>query len=97
MRDPKPTKALFRCLFAYSNGKPVEIFDVDGNYAIPNCGLALKVAVTGDASENFEDLEDFQWTERLAAAYDLFVVDPGMGEKRLRWVKPEVMRKSNRY
>lgn len=96
MPDPNPTKALFRCLFAYSNGKSVKIFEVDGEYAAANDGAALKVAVTGEPLEDLEDLEEFEWMERLASAYDLFVDNPEVDEERLQWVKPEVMRKSNR-
>ena len=93
MPELKQTKALFRCLFAYSNGQPVKIFDVDGNCASLNRGIALTVAVAG---AEFDEFEVSEWMERLASAYDLFVDDPEASAEQLRWVKPEVLRGSNR-
>jgi hypothetical protein len=92
MRDSNKTKALFRCVFAYSNGEPVTVFDVDGRQAFANKNIALKVAVSGDVTD--EDFEGTEWTEQLSAAYDLFIVDPEAAEKLVQWVRPEVTQKS---
>ncbi len=41
MPDPKQTKVLFRCLFAYSNGDPVAVFDVEEDRLHGNKSLRL--------------------------------------------------------
>jgi hypothetical protein len=93
------SKALFRCLFAYSNGRPVATLEIrEGQATASEC--ALRVAIAADDSETFDDLDDpdwddSEWRERLASAYDLFVDDPWLGEQRMRWVNPEIPRKSN--
>jgi len=94
MPDPEQTKVLFRFQFAYSNGEPVEVFDVDGEHASANPGIAPKVAVAGDVSHS--DFDEIEWPEMLATAHDLFVFDPEAGDELLQWVKPEIMEKSSR-
>jgi hypothetical protein len=95
MFDPKPTKALFRCMFAYSDGQPVEVFDVQDTHlqwdetlmASANSAVTLKVAVAGDVSQ--PDSHSTEWAEMLATAYEMFVDDPEVANDYFQWVRLE--------
>lgn len=95
MFDPKQTKALFRCVFAYSDGQPVEVFDVQENHlewdetltASVNTAVTLKVAVAGEVLE--PDFDSSEWAEMLATAYEMFVDDPGAANDHFQWVRLE--------
>jgi len=96
MFAPRPTKALFRCVFAYSGGQPVEVFDVQDNHlqwdetlmASANSASTLKVAVAGDISE--PDFDSIEWAEMLATAYEMFVDDPGAANDNFQWVRLKI-------
>ena len=88
-------KALFHCLFAYSGGQPVAVFEVDENHpqrnepltANANGEAALKVAVVkGFSGPEFDATE---CPELLAAAYEMFVNDGKPSSDRIEWVKLE--------
>jgi len=91
---PKETKALFRCLFAYSNGQPVAAFDVEENdpkcdetmTARANNAVTVKVAVAGDVSE--PDFDSAEWSDMLATAHEMFVDDPEAANY-FQWVRLE--------
>jgi len=95
MPGPERTKALFRCLFAYSNGGPVDVFDLEEIYelgekilvATAAGGNPLKVAVVGDTSAL--DFDATEWPELLAAAYDMFVDNGNVARKPIEWVRWE--------
>ena len=92
MPGPEQTKVLFRCLFAYSDGIPVAVFDLEENCelgdrtleATGNSGATLKVAVVGDTSALGFDATE--WPELLAAAYEMFVNDGKVASDRIEWV-----------
>ena len=87
------TKALFRCLFAYSNGGPVDVFDFEeidemGErtlVATATGGNTLKVAVIGDTSAL--DFDATESPELLAAAYDMFVNNRKVASKHIEWMR----------
>ncbi len=93
MPDSEQTKALFRYLFAYSNGHPVAVFDLEQNSelgdrileATANSGATLKVAVVGDTSAL--DFDATEWPELLAAAYEMFVNDGKVASNHIEWVR----------
>jgi hypothetical protein len=93
MPGPDQTKALFRYLFAYSNGHPVAVFDLEENFeegdrileATADSGATLKVAVVGDTSAL--DFDATEWPELLAAAYEMFVNDGKLASDRIEWVR----------
>jgi hypothetical protein len=78
-------------MFAFSSGRPAEIFDVQEDWLRPesltataNTGFALKVAV---AKNDFGlDLDDDEWPESVAAAYEEFVDDPEMSDEHFEWI-----------
>lgn len=83
-------------MFAYSDGQPVEVFDVQDNHpqwdetlmASANSAVTLKVAVAGDIPE--PDFYSTEWAEMLAAAYEMFVDDPAAANDQFQWVKLRV-------
>lgn len=93
MPGPEQTKALFRCLFAFSNGRPVDVFDLEeiselGEkilVATATNGTPLKVAVVGDTSAL--DFDATEWPELLAAAYDMFVINGKAAGDHIEWVR----------
>ena len=95
MRGPGQSKALFRCLFAYSNGGPVDVFDFEeidelGEktlVATATSGNPLKVAVIGDTSAL--DFDATESPELMAAAYDMFVSNRKVASKHIEWVRLE--------
>jgi len=93
MLAPGQTKALFRCLFAYSNGGPVDVFDLEeiselGKKILVATGTSetpVKVAVIGDTSAF--DFDAAESPELLAAAYDMFVNNRKVASKHIEWVR----------
>ncbi len=95
MFNAKQSKVLFRCLFAYSNGQPVAVFDIEENHV--QCGetvtgrangdVTLKVAVAGVVSES--DFGSAEGQEMLATAYEMFVEDPELASDCFQWVRLE--------
>lgn len=91
MAEPIQNKALFRFVFAFSGGRPVEVFDVHEDWLRPatltataNAGAGLRVAV---ARNNFgQDLDDDAWPESVSAAYEEFVNDPEMSDEHFEWI-----------
>ena len=92
MPEPIQNKALFRCIFAFSGGRPAEVLDVEEDWLRPgtlaataNTGVVLKVAV---ARNNFGlDFDADEWPECLAVAYEEFVNNPEMSVEDFDWIK----------
>jgi hypothetical protein len=92
MPDPERTKVLFRCLFAYSGGQPVPVFEADAEYAQydetftanATSEAALKVAVVRRLSGPEVDATDCP--KALAAAYEMFINDGDVSGDRIEWV-----------
>jgi len=88
MPNEKRTKALFRCIWAYSNGQPAvsyelkqdDLYGDDAICAIRDAELALKVAVVRSRSSRGFDT--------LAVAYERFLAD-GEESDDIEWVGPE--------
>jgi hypothetical protein len=83
-------------VFAYSDGQPVAVFDVEEAHplrdrtlrASASTGVSMKVAVVrGDCELDFDETE---WPELLATAYEMFVDDPEVANDCFQWVKLEV-------
>lgn len=89
-------KALFRCLLAYSDGHPVDVFELEENRlqgaealtAIANSEAALRVAVVRGLSGS--DFDATEWPELLAAAYEMFMMDRELSGDQIEWVKLKV-------
>lgn len=95
MPGPEQSKVLFRCLFAYSNGDPVDVFDLEETrelgkrilVATAAGGSSLKVAVVAHTSGL--DFDATESPELLAAAYDMFVNNRKGARERIEWVRLE--------
>lgn len=80
------TKALFRCVFAYSNGRPVKALDIrrDEEFgelrAIENGGMHLEVAVAR-CSIGTE--------EPISRAYESFVNNGELDDRAFDWERVE--------
>jgi hypothetical protein len=90
----EPSKALFRCLLAFSNGRPVASFEVNEDQppgtlcATRNSEVAVKVAyVRASCSAYFEPCE---CPGSLTEAYEIFVRD-GKESGVLEWARLEEM------
>ena len=91
MPDQKQTKALFRCLLAYSDGRLVRAFDLEedlprhgrGVRAIAHEGAALTVAIARSAGDPYSDAPK---PELLAAAYEMFINDGDLSAGEVDWV-----------
>lgn len=90
MPESTQYKALFRFVFAFSGGRPAEVFDVQDDWLRPktltatNVGASLRVAVVRNSFEL--DFEDDTWPESVSAAYEEFVNDPEMSDERFEWI-----------
>ena len=93
MLNPEPTKVLFRCLLAYSNGRNVVSYELEENHwfgdetvcEMQNSTVALKVAVPRGCLSPHHDFKDQPGL--LAAAYERFTSDGG--DSDIEWVQLE--------
>jgi len=92
MSRQKATKALFRCLWAYSNGRPVVSYELE-EYglrankkvcAIRDTEVTLRVAVIRGSSLSNDDASDRP--ELLGEAYERYI-DDGEESANIEWVK----------
>ncbi len=94
MSDKKQTKALFRCLLAYSDGRLVRTFDLEadlarrdkGLKAVAHDGTAMTVAVAKSAENSCDDPSDAPKPESFAAAYEMFINDGELCANDIEWV-----------
>jgi len=87
-------KALFRCLLVFSNGRPVDSFEVKDDQgpesfrATRNSEVAVKVAFVRQRSSPY--FEPCECPRSLSAAYEIFVSN-GAKSSTLEWATLEEM------
>jgi hypothetical protein len=96
MSNKKQTKALFRCVLAYSDGRLVRTFDLEEDLArhdrslkaIAHDGTAMTVAIAKSAENPYDDLySDAPKPESFAAAYEMFINDGDLCADDIEWVR----------
>lgn len=93
MFDPKRSKVLFSCLFAYSGGQPVTVFNVEQNdmqydeacTASASPEAAVKMAVARGLAGQDSDMT--KRPELLAAAYEMFITDRERFKRQIEWLE----------
>ena len=96
MSDKKQTKALFRCVLAYSDGRLVRTFDLEADLAHHDNGLkatahdgtAMTVAVAKSVENPYDDpYSETLKPESFAAAYEMFINDGDLCADDIEWVR----------
>ena len=92
MSDKTQTKALFRCVLAYSDGRLVRAFDLEADLAchdrcvkaIAHEGTTLTVAVARSAGDPYCGTPK---PESFAAAYEMFINEGDLFDDNIEWVR----------